>query len=107
MKNYWEEKKAHGLGELELLIYRSNILGEDPSVTNWAGGNTSAKISEKDFRGRAVRVLRVKGSGTDLRTITRQGFPGVGARAGARTSITIGDVATKRWWTIWPTVLSI
>ena len=77
MKNYWEEKKAHGLGELELLIYRSNILGEDPAVTNWAGGNTSAKISEKDFRGRAVRVLRVKGSGTDLRTITRQGFPGV------------------------------
>ena len=77
MKNYWDDKKAHGLNELELLIYRSNILGEDPSVTNWAGGNTSAKIAEKDFRGKSVRVLRVKGSGTDLRTITRQGFPGV------------------------------
>lgn len=77
MKNYWEDKKAHGLNELELLIYRSNILGEDPSVTNWAGGNTSAKIVEKDFRGKSVRVLRVKGSGTDLRTITRPGFPGV------------------------------
>jgi rhamnulose-1-phosphate aldolase/alcohol dehydrogenase len=77
MKNYWDEKKAHGHTELELLIYRSNILGEDPSVTNWAGGNTSAKIVEKDYRGRSVRVLRVKGSGTDLRTITRAGFPGV------------------------------
>ncbi len=77
MKNYWEDKKAHGLNELELLMYRSNILGEDPSVTNWAGGNTSAKIVEKDFRGKSVRVLRVKGSGTDLRTITRPGFPGV------------------------------
>jgi rhamnulose-1-phosphate aldolase/alcohol dehydrogenase len=77
MKNYWDDKKAHGLNELELLIYRSNMLGEDPSVTNWAGGNTSAKIVEKDFRGKSVRVLRVKGSGTDLRTITRQGFPGV------------------------------
>lgn len=77
MKNYWDDKKAHGLNELELLMYRSNILGEDPSVTNWAGGNTSAKIVEKDFRGKSVRVLRVKGSGTDLRTITRPGFPGV------------------------------
>ncbi len=77
MKNLWNEKKAKGLNELDLLIYRSNILGEDPSVTNWAGGNTSAKILEKDFRGRPITVLRVKGSGTDLRTITRQGFPGV------------------------------
>jgi rhamnulose-1-phosphate aldolase/alcohol dehydrogenase len=77
MKNLWDEKKGHGMGELEILIYRSHILGEDPSVTNWAGGNTSAKIMEKDFRGQPVRVLRVKGSGTDLRTITPAGFPGV------------------------------
>lgn len=77
MKNLWNDKKAKGMSELELLIYRSNILGEDPSVTNWGGGNTSAKILEKDFRGHMTRVLRVKGSGTDLRTITRAGFPGV------------------------------
>lgn len=77
MKNFWNDTKAKNLSELDLLIYRSNILGEDPSVTNWAGGNTSAKIVEKDFRGQATRVLRVKGSGTDLRTITRAGFPGV------------------------------
>ncbi|MBI5471058.1 MAG: bifunctional aldolase/short-chain dehydrogenase [Ignavibacteriae bacterium] len=77
MKNFWNDNKAKGMSELDLLIYRSNILGEDPSVTNWAGGNTSAKIEEKDFRGRPIRVLRVKGSGTDLRTITRMGFPGV------------------------------
>lgn len=77
MKNFWNDSKAKKMSELDLLIYRSNILGEDPSVTNWAGGNTSAKILEKDFQGRATRVLRVKGSGTDLRTITREGFPGV------------------------------
>ena len=77
MKNLWNDKKAKGMSELELLIYRSNILGEDGSVTNWGGGNTSAKILEKDFKGRPTRVLRVKGSGTDLRTITRAGFPGV------------------------------
>jgi rhamnulose-1-phosphate aldolase/alcohol dehydrogenase len=77
MKNFWNAKAARGRSELELLIYRSTILGEDPAVTNWAGGNTSAKIIEKDFRGRPVTVLRVKGSGSDLRTITREGFPGV------------------------------
>jgi rhamnulose-1-phosphate aldolase/alcohol dehydrogenase len=77
MNNLWDEKKSRGLNELGLLIYRSNILGEDASVTNWAGGNTSAKITEKNFRGDQVVVLRVKGSGTDLRTITRPGFPGV------------------------------
>ncbi|MEW6510953.1 MAG: bifunctional rhamnulose-1-phosphate aldolase/short-chain dehydrogenase [Bacteroidota bacterium] len=77
MKNYWDEKKAKGLNEFDLLVYRSNILGEDPSVTNWAGGNTSAKIMEKDFRGEPIRVMRVKGSGGDLRTSTRAGFPGV------------------------------
>jgi len=77
VKNLWDAKKAAGMSELEILIYRSNILGEDPSVTNWAGGNTSAKILEKDFRGQSRTVLRVKGSGSDLRTITRAGFPGV------------------------------
>ena len=77
MNNLWDEKKSKSLSELDLLIYRSNILGEDPAVTNWAGGNTSAKIKEKNFRGEEVTVLRVKGSGTDLRTITRAGFPGV------------------------------
>jgi len=46
-------------------------------VTNWAGGNTSAKLWEKDYRGANVRVMRVKSSGTDLRTITREGLPGV------------------------------
>ncbi len=77
MKNLWSHAKSQRMNELELLIYRSNILGEDPSVTNWAGGNTSAKIWEQDYRGRPVHVLRVKGSGTDLRTITRAGFPGL------------------------------
>ena len=77
MKNLWDDGSSHARGELEQLIYRSNILGEDPSVTNWAGGNTSAKIRERNFRGDEVTVLRVKGSGTDLRTITRSGFPGL------------------------------
>jgi rhamnulose-1-phosphate aldolase/alcohol dehydrogenase len=77
VKRLWVSADAMGLNEFDLLVYRSNILGQDPSVTNWAGGNTSAKITEKDFKGNDVQVLRVKGSGTDLRTITRSGFPGL------------------------------
>ena len=77
MKRLWRDSEAKGLNEFDLLVYRSNILGRDPSVTNWAGGNTSAKIREKDFKGNDIRVLRVKGSGTDLQTITHGGFPGL------------------------------
>ncbi|MEP7200601.1 MAG: bifunctional rhamnulose-1-phosphate aldolase/short-chain dehydrogenase, partial [Chloroflexota bacterium] len=48
--------------------------GRDRSVCNWAGGNTSMKTVEPDFRGRETRVLWVKGSGSDLATITNKGF---------------------------------
>ena len=48
------------------LVYRSRLLGADRSVCNWGGGNTSAKGTASDFRGRPVPVLHVKGSGSDL-----------------------------------------
>ena len=52
------------------LISRSNRLGSDPRVTNYAGGNTSAKGSEKDpVTGEDVELLWVKGSGGDLGTL--------------------------------------
>jgi rhamnulose-1-phosphate aldolase/alcohol dehydrogenase len=59
---------------LELLAYRSNLLGSDRSVANWGGGNTSCKAVEIDFRGRSTRVLWVKGSGSDLGTIRPHQF---------------------------------
>ena len=40
-------------------------------------GTLPIKQDEVDFRGRGVRVLRIKGSGSDLRTIKRGDFPGV------------------------------
>jgi rhamnose utilization protein RhaD (predicted bifunctional aldolase and dehydrogenase) len=43
----------------------------------WGGGNTSLKVDELDFRGRPTHVLRVKGSGSDLKSVTRRDFPGV------------------------------
>jgi len=66
-----------GASELELLAYRSNLLGADRSVANWGGGNTSCKSTEVDFRGRPTRVLWVKGSGSDLATIRADQFTGL------------------------------
>ena len=67
---------------LEQLVARSRKLGADRSIANWGGGNTSAKAEEIDFRGRRVRVLWVKGSGSDLATVTEASFTGLSRGAG-------------------------
>ena len=60
---------------LELLRYRSNLLGEDLRITNFGGGNTSAKFELADpLTGQPQRVMAVKGSGGDLRSIASSGF---------------------------------
>jgi rhamnulose-1-phosphate aldolase/alcohol dehydrogenase len=73
----WDRKVAAGLSVLDALAYRSNLLGTDRALANIGGGNTSAKETVRDHAGREVRVLWVKGSGTDLATITHAGFPGL------------------------------
>ena len=45
------------------------------SLVVWGGGNTSIKLIERDHRGREVRVLRVKGSGSDLKSDPGEGLP--------------------------------
>jgi rhamnulose-1-phosphate aldolase/alcohol dehydrogenase len=77
MNSRWSEGAAAGQPDLEGLLYASRLVGADQSLVLWGGGNTSAKVEEADFRGRRVPVLRVKGSGSDLRTIRPQDFPGV------------------------------
>ncbi|MGN7489711.1 bifunctional aldolase/short-chain dehydrogenase [Paenibacillus sp. SAF-054] len=62
---------------VDQLVYRSNLIGSDRSVCNWGGGNTSLKTVEKDFRGRDVEVMWVKGSGSDLATMKAQHFTGL------------------------------
>src|SRR6266699_96983 len=62
---------------LSQLVARSRKLGADRSVCNWGGGNTSAKSDEIDFRGRPARILWVKGSGSDLATVTEASLPGL------------------------------
>ena len=73
----WEEPTAAGLSVLDGLVYRSNLLGADRALANIGGGNTSAKEVVRDHVGRDVQALWVKGSGTDLATITAAGFPGL------------------------------
>src|ERR1700722_8524395 len=74
--NYlWDSQHAATLDPVGRLIYRSNLLGSDQRITNTGGGNTSAKLAEKDpLTGKSVEVLWVKGSGGDLRTSKRENF---------------------------------
>ncbi len=75
LEDRWDPAVASTLDEAELLRYRSNLLGSDLRITNFAGGNTSSKIADKDpLTGAPVEVLWVKGSGGDLGSIKRAGF---------------------------------
>ncbi|MCX7940128.1 MAG: bifunctional aldolase/short-chain dehydrogenase [Thermoflexales bacterium] len=76
-QNLWNDRDAEGLSPLGLLAYRSRLLGADRSVVNIFGGNTSVKSVERDHLGRAVNVLWVKGSGSDLATCTEKDFAGL------------------------------
>jgi rhamnulose-1-phosphate aldolase/alcohol dehydrogenase len=78
VENRWDDGRAGALtDELAQLIYLSNLVGLDPSLTQPGGGNSSVKRRETDAGGRTVEVLRVKGSGTDLATIGAAGFTGL------------------------------
>jgi rhamnulose-1-phosphate aldolase/alcohol dehydrogenase len=73
--SHWSRAEASRLSEAELLRYRSNLLGADLAVTNFGGGNTSAKIATPDpLTGETVSVLWVKGSGGDLGSMGLDGF---------------------------------
>lgn len=78
VQSRWNQEEASkqqpGVDEL---VYRSNRIGSDRSVCNWGGGNTSLKTVEKDFRGRNVEVMWVKGSGSDLASMKAQHFTGL------------------------------
>ncbi len=50
---------------LDSLVHLSHLLGREPRLVQPGGGNTSIKVGD---------ALLVKGSGTDLRTIGREGF---------------------------------
>jgi rhamnulose-1-phosphate aldolase/alcohol dehydrogenase len=75
VKYLWRDDEVEKLKGVDRLVYRSNKLGEDLTLTNTGGGNTSSKLTERDpLTGREVEILWIKGSGGDLRTAKRDGF---------------------------------
>jgi rhamnulose-1-phosphate aldolase/alcohol dehydrogenase len=73
----WDDEKAAALAgdEVALLIYRSNLLGADLRLTNYGGGNTSCKVTDKDpLTGQQVEVMWIKGSGGDIGTLKKSGL---------------------------------
>jgi len=59
---------------LAQLVLASNLLGANRAVSNFGGGNTSAKGTATDHVGRPVRTMWVKGSGSDLATMGPEHF---------------------------------
>lgn len=77
LQDLWDETQARQWESdpLDLLRYRSNLLGADLRITNFGGGNTSSKFELPDpFTRKSVRVLAVKGSGGDLGSTGKEGF---------------------------------
>lgn len=76
----WDDDKAKSLknNQVDLFLYRSNILGADLRITNYGGGNTSCKTIETDpLTNEKVEIMWVKGSGGDIGTLTRSGIAGL------------------------------
>ena len=75
LPDLWDDAHAAGLDGPGLLLYRSNLLGSDLRITNFGGGNTSAKLVSADpLTGASTRVLWVKGSGGDIGSMKLDGF---------------------------------
>lgn len=76
MQSLWNDTEAATFGTdlLGQRVYTSRLLGRNPALVLHGGGNTSVKVTEKDFFGDEVQLCYVKGSGWDLATIEREGF---------------------------------
>ncbi|HEY3624201.1 MAG TPA: bifunctional rhamnulose-1-phosphate aldolase/short-chain dehydrogenase [Roseiarcus sp.] len=75
LPDLWDDEHAASLDDPGLLLYRSNLLGSDLRITNFGGGNTSAKLTATDpLNGAPTQVLWVKGSGGDIGSMKLDGF---------------------------------
>lgn len=79
MKSLWNDEIAATFADddLAMRVYTSRLLGSNDDLVMHGGGNTSVKGIATDFFGRSVEVLYVKGSGWDLKTIEKPGFPAI------------------------------
>ncbi|MCL4319770.1 MAG: class II aldolase/adducin family protein, partial [Candidatus Thermoplasmatota archaeon] len=65
------------MDEIDFRVESARKLGNDSELVLHGGGNASVKVLETDHAGRIIKILRVKGSGSDMATIDRSGFTGV------------------------------
>ena len=74
----WPAERGAPEGDLlAQLVLASNLLGANRAVSNFGGGNTSAKGTATDHAGREGDVMWVKGSGSDLATMGAEDFTGL------------------------------
>src|SRR6478752_4775758 len=59
------------------VVLASHLLGANRAVSNFGGGNTSAKGKTIDHTGREINAMWVKGSGSDLATMGPEHFTGL------------------------------
>jgi rhamnose utilization protein RhaD (predicted bifunctional aldolase and dehydrogenase)/NAD(P)-dependent dehydrogenase (short-subunit alcohol dehydrogenase family) len=85
MRDRWDDGVVLA-SSLDECVYGSQLLGGDPALVLHGGGNTSVKSSGCDVTGEPIDVLRVKGSGHDLATITGAGFTALDQKRVARLS---------------------
>lgn len=76
MKSLWSDQEAEAFSknDLSLRVYSSRLLGQDPHLVLYGGGNTSVKTKQKNFFNEEEEILYIKGSGWDLATIEEAGF---------------------------------
>lgn len=74
MRDRWSDTAAATLDGVDLLVYATRTIGQEPDLVLWGGGNTSLKATVKDHVGRDTRVLWIKGSGSDMKSITAKQF---------------------------------
>ena len=86
-KTRWDNVGAEPLDQL---VHLSHLMGQDTRLVQPGGGNTSTKEGD---------TLLVKGSGTDLRTITRDGFTrlSLSRLAALRDAKTMSDAEMMRF----------
>ncbi|WP_353572639.1 bifunctional aldolase/short-chain dehydrogenase [Candidatus Albibeggiatoa sp. nov. BB20] len=75
MHSLWVDADAKKFStDLDLRVYSSRLLGQNPNLVLHGGGNTSVKSTATNLFGETEEVLYVKGSGWDLETIEAAGF---------------------------------
>lgn len=79
MQSLWSDQDAEPYAgdPLQMRVYSSRLLGQNPDLVLHGGGNTSVKAQATNLLGDTEEVLYIKGSGWDLATIEAAGFPAV------------------------------